>query len=422
MRSSLLTLFVVASCLALVDGHICMFSPLQRGSMVLDQPGDPSCSHKGPAPCGGVAQGQTTTTLTAGSTFEVNFQQNLNHFYHQAPGHLLVQIAKGPNPVESDFSYLFGQAIPDFNAMDEINYANMTITGTLPSTPCAQCVMRLTYGSNNPLENDTSTNFYQCADITLVQGDELIADEELMHKPIAPTKIAASPTDCCTITQWEGYFNTASSFAPQVGNGMISYDAINHFLFAMVPSGADSEPHYHFSNFTSGIEWNFDQSTGKCSEYGLDLWNNWCYGSDQNEVAGSPIVIGGATANTYSNANADFAWAASQGTCQPVLRHRDSTSETTFYYNITAGIANPHVFVPPAACRAGKGWQLSQTASVDEIAEYAAQLPRRRTEHKAHATMLPTKKHHASQPAGHDLDPYAAIIKRATHNIRHNKH
>src|SRR5687767_4378719 len=78
--------------------HICMFAPMQRGDMVLDQPGHNSCAHKGPDPCGGVDSMGVVTTLITGQPFLVEFQQNLNHWYGTKPGQLIVQIAKGSHP------------------------------------------------------------------------------------------------------------------------------------------------------------------------------------------------------------------------------------------------------------------------------------------------------------------------------------
>ena len=115
--AALLALAAVA--LPLASAHICLYEPRQRGAMVLDSPGDPSCSHKGPAPCGiGAAPpAAPVASYVAGASVTVFFQQSLNHFYGKSPGNLHLQIAKGPNPQESDFNFDFGQVVPDWNAM-----------------------------------------------------------------------------------------------------------------------------------------------------------------------------------------------------------------------------------------------------------------------------------------------------------------
>ena len=38
-------------------------------------------------------------------------------------------IAKGSNPSPADFTYTFGSIVPDWNPMDEISWANITVSG-----------------------------------------------------------------------------------------------------------------------------------------------------------------------------------------------------------------------------------------------------------------------------------------------------
>ena len=56
------------------------------------------------------------TTLTGGEDFTVFFQQNLNHFYLDNPGKLVVDFASVADPVEEDFSQL-GSPVADYNAV-----------------------------------------------------------------------------------------------------------------------------------------------------------------------------------------------------------------------------------------------------------------------------------------------------------------
>ena len=140
--------------------HICLFHPAQRGLLVLDNPGEPAC-FRPKGPCGQPAASSHPPTQmlgVAGSSYTVHFQQALNHFNVTAPGVLRVQIALtgGAAPTESDFAQgaQFGQMIPDFNAMDMMKLTNLTVTGTLPQQSCQQCVMRVTYQSNNDMEPD----------------------------------------------------------------------------------------------------------------------------------------------------------------------------------------------------------------------------------------------------------------------------
>jgi hypothetical protein len=75
-------------------------------------------------PCGGVASNEPKTTLAAGSEFSVLFQQNVNHFYIDNPGKLVMDYAATSNPTEEDFSQL-GEPVADYNAV-----------GTLSNVPC----------------------------------------------------------------------------------------------------------------------------------------------------------------------------------------------------------------------------------------------------------------------------------------------
>ena len=64
-------------------------------------------------------------------------------------------------------------------------------------------------------------------------------------------------------------------------------------------SGADFEAHYQ--NFTSGLEWRLVQKghTRTCSLYGLDEWNDYCYGASQNEVFAANIDLAGQTVSMF---------------------------------------------------------------------------------------------------------------------------
>lgn len=67
-------------------------------------------------PCGGIVSDEPKTTLTAGSEFNVLFQQNLNHYYIENPGNLVVDFATKADPAEGDFVQL-GEPVSDYNAV-----------------------------------------------------------------------------------------------------------------------------------------------------------------------------------------------------------------------------------------------------------------------------------------------------------------
>ena len=159
----LFNVFIIA-----IKSHICIWAPLQRGNFSIDTPGSHVCYLK-EGPCGRGANqinGPARTSIEAGSTYNIKFQQNLNHFYTGNPGHLDITFAVGSQPKEEDFNITL-HTINDYNSMNEITQTNFTFDVVMPNIPCDECVIRLRYLSNNPLEDDRGTIFYQCADIKL---------------------------------------------------------------------------------------------------------------------------------------------------------------------------------------------------------------------------------------------------------------
>jgi len=287
----------------------------------------------------------------------IRFQQNLNHYYVQNPGHLDASFAVGQNPQEGDFQSL-GSPIADYNAMNEVKQTNFTITAVVPNIACEFCVLRLRYVSNNPLEEDHGRTFYQCSDIKIRKGE----DDAPKSIPLAVTEpepqlSKSNPMGCCTMPQWEGrFYETGSWRHPTIG--YIAYDATNQFMRVDTVSGSGRTIYdgtfRMYMNFTSGIEWYYNPATGHCGAYGLDYWNDWCYGTPgQSETFLESIQIGGTTANVWQNG--DFFFTASQDSCVPMVFNRPATGSFTIYYNVTAGISDRSVFVPPTTCHLPDG-------------------------------------------------------------------
>jgi hypothetical protein len=99
---------------SIIYGHICMMSPPQRGSLNVATPGENACYLK-VGPCGEIPSAAPVTTLEGGKVFNVQFQQNLNHFYIENPGKLTADIAYVADPAESDFVEL--GSVNDYNAV-----------------------------------------------------------------------------------------------------------------------------------------------------------------------------------------------------------------------------------------------------------------------------------------------------------------
>jgi len=393
-------------CAHLCTAHICMFHPAQRGGFSLDQPGDASCVRNPAAgPCAGMPAGAPVATFPAGSSFKVEFQQSLNHWYGPKPGQLLVQIAKGANPSEEDFTYLFGQAVPDWNAMDEVSWMNVTVWGQLPSTPSAHSVLRLSYITNNPEE----TTFHQCADIT-ISAPEVDEKEKKSGASSArpPADVAAArrrsdllsalssvgarpaprefpiPTGCTTIPQWESFLiSSGASSGAFVGSGSVSFDGKAQLQFVALEDDTANIVEAHFLNYTSGIEFRFlrdlAKQTSTCTVYGLDQYSDWSYGAAANEQYVMSVALGTELVSVYGNEAADIYWGVVQAggsACIPAMRMRSTDHSMQLFYNVTAGIQDPRVFVPPPECKVHEAYELVQGADLQATRAHAATLPR----------------------------------------------
>jgi len=322
---------------------------MQRGEMDVSTPGSESCYRK-VGPCGGAPSG-IVSVLQGGSRFTVHFQQNLNHFYVPNPGYLDASIAVGSNPAEGDFRPFGDSAISDFNAMNMITQTNFTITGTVPNIDCPACTFRVRYVSNNPLENDRGEIFYQCGDIRIQQNKSPI--------PILPPSgfgnIDKQPGDgqSCCVTEQQWLMNAYESGSYRNPTQMvIAYDSVNKLMRVDTNSGGGVTIYdgtfIMFLNFTSGIEYYVNVNKGgECSAYGLDYWNDWCYGGvSQKETFVESVTVGGARCDVWGND--DFHFINSQEGCSPVLLQRNDGS-VTIYYNLVP-YNDSSIFVPPSNC------------------------------------------------------------------------
>jgi len=271
-----------------------------------------------------------------------------------------VSWAYGPDPVESDFQYL-GYAIPDFNNMNMISQENFSIPIVVPNIACQECVIRARYVSNNPDENDRGEIFYQCADVIITNEVTQVEKAPAPAPAKAPNflqslikSIPRSPTpttdlSCCTKPQWELNFYETGSWR-QPTEGFMAYDAINQYIRVDTYSGDGItiyDGHFQmYNNFSNGIEYYYNVENNTCLLYGLDIWQDWCYGDGQTEEYLETIDIGGAVSNLWTDG--DFTFGGAQSDCRPVLRARDGA--LTIYYNVTYGIEFPDVFTPPEIC------------------------------------------------------------------------
>ncbi|KAK5576901.1 hypothetical protein RB653_001838 [Dictyostelium firmibasis] len=143
--------------------HLCLFNPPQREPFwgVPISPGDNAC-YKTNSNCGNTTAGAPVQSYKAGSTIEVFFQQNYNHWYQPNPGFLDVSISY--NGDDGEYTQLV-PTIDDFNAWDMVTQTNYSLSVPLPTQTCKSCVLRVRYISNNAGEPEP--DFYQCSDIAI---------------------------------------------------------------------------------------------------------------------------------------------------------------------------------------------------------------------------------------------------------------
>ena len=343
-----------------VHSHLCVWSPMQRDAFDISTPGARACYRK-PGPCGNInaTSASPRTSLVAGSTFNIEFQQNLNHYYTVKPGALDVSFANGLNPAESDFRVL--HSFPDYNAMNQITQTNFSIAVQLPSEACDQCVVRVRYLTNNPEEDDHGTTFHQCSDIKLTSS--LARQEKPVARPIENAHAGqADPHDCCAP---DSYMNIFSHTIPAIdfrSEGLIFYDKVAKQMRVTVANNGgrgnstDDGIFDMWMNFTSGYQYYYNRNTGQCDLYGLDYWNDWCFGNKYNQsedfvAADVPCAVPGQPGDKcHQWRNGEFLFEVfASGDCLPHGISRPS-GEQMNYLRGTSGPIAPGAFVPNPVC------------------------------------------------------------------------
>lgn len=358
---------------------------MQRGGADVSTPGNPKC-YKKVGPCGSpTPEHGTVTNLSAGSTFTVEFEQNLNHYDNDNPGSLAIDFAPTCDPSEGDFHLLL-PPISDFNAMNEISRVNFTVDITVPQSIGAG-VLRARYISNNPDENDRGMIFYQCADVSISAGvtKQVIGAETSRSKtsgagptPVGGT-VAAKPQPspdatagsapwtasnaCCAPSS----FTTSFKYDHPNSKGIIYYDAKAKMMRTDVVSGdgtsgtTDNGSFRMYSNFTSGIEWYYNVVTNECAEYGLDFWNDWCFGdagSSETWTSDGACPSGSETSSEVCHfyRNGPWQFSATTDGCFPrsmVGSPSGSVQQAVYYLDSTEGPIDPSIFKAPAVCKPG---------------------------------------------------------------------
>jgi len=153
--------FMSVSCLLAVatvcTAHMCLLTPIQRGSMQgLNKAGADDCILL-KAPCGDRDAAEGNTIYAPGSNYTVIFQKNLDHWAKATPGYftinlmndggLIKEVAREPDAGEPSLHL--------YSAM-------MTVPVGIPKGNYALQVQYVTKNSQAPAV------FYQCADVQVM--------------------------------------------------------------------------------------------------------------------------------------------------------------------------------------------------------------------------------------------------------------
>ncbi len=341
----ILLLFYVCS----IHGHLCLWKPMQRGNFSLDPPGSHDCYRKF-EPCGGFnsSTSKGRTTLEAGAKFNISFQQHLNHYYPGNPGKVDISFALGLDPLEEDFRIL--NSFNDYNPMNHNTQTNFTILIQLPNETCDQCVLRVRYLTNNPDEEDHGKTFYQCSDIQLIKSSNNIVEPIFDEIPLV--KHVNDPHDCCTPPSFQIEFIHWIPDIVSSSSGVIYYDKPSQQMrISMIVSGIEYEM---WMNFTSGKQYYLNVNEKTCRLFGLDLWNDWCYGNTFNQSEDFSRENIGCLSGSFDSCNrwinGDFLFDSTLLGCYPNALSRLSTGEKTVYFNQKNGPFTPDIFQPDPIC------------------------------------------------------------------------
>ena len=163
-----------------VEGHLCVYNPPQRGALNITTFGNPTCfKYKGP--CGGLPSGPVQAMYQRGKTYSIQLQQNLNHYSVGHPGFLDVAIAQA----ESDeFQVL--SVLTDYFPVRQWTRTNMSIPIDLPSSgPVGRHVLRVRYHPNKP----TEPVFHECIDVMLTSDQSIRQESVSSRNDIAITSL-----------------------------------------------------------------------------------------------------------------------------------------------------------------------------------------------------------------------------------------
>lgn len=148
----MLSFAVFAGVITITYGHLCLFSPPQRGTVDgINKAGSADCLLL-TGPCGGRARGSMVTKVTAGQKLRVTFQKNLDHWDH-TPGDFKIKIGEETGHL---------QTLSTIRDNGEPSLYVYSTEVTVPNGLSAQSILQVTYETKN---SAAPAVFYQCSDL-----------------------------------------------------------------------------------------------------------------------------------------------------------------------------------------------------------------------------------------------------------------
>jgi len=369
----LVVVLVALFSLCVVQGHICILDPQQRGNFSIAIPGDPTCFRRTPY-CGNIAPDTPPyRTYEAGTEIFVLFQQNLNHWYPENPGYFDISLSYDVIEKPDNATWIVLGNFSDFAAHDMVTQTNFSVKANLPRERCVHCVLRARYVSHNVDEqypaNNTEAIFYNCADITIVPhlSAEERAQNEIHHrhhhqhskseKQHEREEHTTHQSDiiqgCCTPPQWEiwGY---EENFLGETTHH-IYYDSVLNFVRWDREGNLENSSVISqisvITNYTPMANGQINEYLiypNKCELYGADTFYPWCYGAQASQQFVQNFSINGATYVEWEGLGNDFTWTTVGNNCMPFSQYHMGSSVSFFTANI--GPIDPSVFQVPAMC------------------------------------------------------------------------
>jgi len=180
--------------------------------------------------------------------------------------------------------------------------------------------------------------------------------------------VAQQPRPCITPSQWEARVHGYNNQQDMVVNGKISYDSVYHRVRIIedIRFGNNDTLYDILELFQAKLLFVVDGNTGICSRYPItEMWRDFGIQPDARSLgeayigtsaipgAGLLITIWDGNYTRTTNEVVHYLGTWTYEGCLPIS-HTESISQKgtgqTSFYDVTTGISDPNVFIPPRQC------------------------------------------------------------------------